>query len=123
MKLTKKQEEQIQSYLEEQIDVNDLVKNGEVTVGNFKVVYTETSNENYDPEHPDDGDPEWWFDVTVTNDANDATHSEDYMGTFCMTETFGGDTDVWACFNDAIHEFFYDYEWESDEWSMKTFGF
>ena len=65
MKLTKKQEEQIQSYLEEQIEVEDLVKNGDVRVGNFLVVYERTVNENFNPENADNGDPEWWFDIFV----------------------------------------------------------
>lgn len=124
MKLTEKQEEQIQSYLEEQIDVNDLVKNGKVTVGNFKVVYTETSNENYDPEHPDDGDPELWFDVDIMNDANDATQSRDSLGSASMTPIYYDKFhDVWMCYNEAIRNFFVGYDWQSDEWSLKTFGF
>lgn len=124
MKLTKKQEEQIQSYLEEQIDVNDLVKNGKVTVGNFIVVYTETFNENYDPEHPDDGDPELWFDVDIINDVNDATQSGDHYGSASMTPIYYDQfQDVWMCFDEAMRNFFVDYDWQSDEWSMKTFGF
>lgn len=123
MKLTKKQEEQIQSYLEEQIDVNDLVKNGDVRVGNFIVFYRETSNENYDPEHPDDGDPELWFDVSIINDIND-WDTGDHFGTACMTPIYYDKFhDVWLCFNEAMHDFFCDCDWKSDEWSMKTFGF
>lgn len=123
MKLTKKQEEQIQSYLEEQIEVEGLVKNGDVRVGNFLVVYERTVNENFYPENADNGDPEWKFDICVMNDVNDATQSGDHMGSHCMEEIYGDEHDVWLCFNVAMRNFFYDYEWESDEWSMKTFGF
>ena len=115
MKLTKKQEEQIQSYLEEQIEAEDLIKKGDVRVGNFLVVYERTVNEIFDPER--------WFDIFVMNDVNDATQSGDHMGSHCMEEIYGDEHDVWLCFGEAMRNFFYGYEWESDEWSMKTFGF
>lgn len=123
MKLTKKQEEQIQSYLEEQINVEELVKNDDVRVGNFLVVYTKTVNEDFDPEYPDDGDPEWWFDICIINDKNDATQQKDHCGCHSMTEFYDDEHDIWMCFNDAMRNFFDGYNWQSDEWSMKTFGF
>ncbi len=82
-----------------------------------------TENENFDPEHPDEGDPERWFDICVIDDVNDATQSRDHFGSASMTEFFGDYCDVWLCFNDAMRNFFDGYDWKSDEWSRKTFGF
>lgn len=112
MRLTEEQELTVYDYIMDNLNPLTLCQNGIQRIGNFLLTYKEKQVD-------DDGTT---FEVWINN----MIQTADNIGkSVAVSAWLNGveDDDLILALHEALTDYFTIYDWQSDKWSLDTFGF